>query len=73
MGKTIGAGWSDRLFQTFTGILLILVGLVCFFPFYYIVVVSFATPAEFRQGGSLLFPGNGRCSRTSTFYPPRRS
>ncbi|WP_240763153.1 carbohydrate ABC transporter permease [Paenibacillus thalictri] len=44
------------MFQTANVFVLILVGFICIFPFYYVFVVSFATPEQFRQGGLLLFP-----------------
>ncbi|MEC0271373.1 carbohydrate ABC transporter permease [Paenibacillus anseongense] len=47
---------SDRMFRVSNIVLLTLLGLVCLFPFYYVLVVSFATPAEYRQGGLLLWP-----------------
>ncbi|MGG1555236.1 carbohydrate ABC transporter permease [Paenibacillus ferrarius] len=47
---------GERWFKGFNILFLILVGLVCAFPFYYVIVVSFTTPNEFRQGGLLLFP-----------------
>lgn len=56
MNTTIRPSFSERMFQTGIIVVLSLVGLICLFPFYYIVVVSFATPAEFRLGGLLLFP-----------------
>jgi putative aldouronate transport system permease protein len=56
MNTTIKPSFSERAFQTGIIVVLSLVGLICLFPFYYIVVVSFATPAEFRLGGLLLFP-----------------
>ncbi|MEK3719766.1 carbohydrate ABC transporter permease [Paenibacillus sp. FSL H8-0034] len=56
MNTTIKPSYAERAFQTGIIVVLSLVGLICLFPFYYIVVVSFATPAEFRLGGLLLFP-----------------
>ncbi|MCU6793912.1 carbohydrate ABC transporter permease [Paenibacillus sp. WQ 127069] len=56
MNTKIKSSFSERAFQTGIIVVLSLVGLLCLFPFYYIVVVSFATPAEFRLGGLLLFP-----------------
>ncbi|WP_438347603.1 carbohydrate ABC transporter permease [Paenibacillus sp. FA6] len=47
---------SDRWFGIVNTIVLLLIGLLCLFPFYYVIVISFTTPAEFRQGGLLLFP-----------------
>jgi putative aldouronate transport system permease protein len=56
INTTIKPSYAERAFQTGIIVVLSLVGLICLFPFYYIVVVSFATPAEFRLGGLLLFP-----------------
>ncbi|MZQ80851.1 ABC transporter permease subunit [Paenibacillus sp. 5J-6] len=47
---------SDRVFRVSNIAFLIILGLVCLFPFYYVLVVSFATPVEYRQGGLMLWP-----------------
>ncbi|WP_376701734.1 carbohydrate ABC transporter permease [Cohnella xylanilytica] len=46
----------DRWFARVNAVLLVAVALICLFPFYYVFVVSFASPWEVRQGGLLLFP-----------------
>lgn len=56
MANTLHNTRKDRWFTGINVSLLILFGAACLFPFYYIFVVSFATPEEFRQGGLLLFP-----------------
>jgi putative aldouronate transport system permease protein len=47
---------SDQLFRFVNITLLVILGLACLFPFYYVFVISFTTPAEYRQGGLLLWP-----------------
>ncbi|TBL70330.1 carbohydrate ABC transporter permease [Paenibacillus thalictri] len=56
MPRVLGDSTTNRMFQTANVFVLILVGFICIFPFYYVFVVSFATPEQFRQGGLLLFP-----------------
>ncbi|CAM4247546.1 putative aldouronate transport system permease protein [Paenibacillus endophyticus] len=46
----------DRAFGAINVTILLLVGALCLFPFYYVFVISFTTPEEYRQGGLLLFP-----------------
>lgn len=46
----------DRWFVRINAALLTVAALVCLFPFYYVLVVSFASPEEVRQGGLLLWP-----------------
>lgn len=48
----------DRWFVRINAALLTVAALVCLFPFYYVFVVSFASPEEVRQGGLLLWPSN---------------
>jgi putative aldouronate transport system permease protein len=47
---------GDKTFRVINVLLLSLLGLMCLFPLYYVFVVSFATPTEFRRGGLILFP-----------------
>lgn len=55
--RNVGAGTGERLFDMINIILLVLVGLLCAFPIYYVVVVSFADPLEYiRKNGLVLFP-----------------
>jgi putative aldouronate transport system permease protein len=49
---------GDKAFRIINVLLLSLLGILCVFPLYYVFVVSFATPTEFRQGGLILFPHN---------------
>jgi putative aldouronate transport system permease protein len=50
---------GDRLFTAVNTVLLVIIALVCFFPIYYVVVVSFTDPSEFIQkNGLVLFPEN---------------
>ena len=46
----------DRWFGRANAVLLLLAAAVCLFPFYYVLIVSFASPHEVRQGGLLLWP-----------------
>lgn len=46
----------DRWFIRINAALLVAIALICLFPFYYVFVVSFASPEEVRQGGLLLLP-----------------
>ncbi|MDF2964188.1 MAG: transporter permease [Paenibacillus sp.] len=54
--SAIGSRLSDKLFTGFNAFFLASVALLCLFPFYYVVVVSFATPEQFRQNSLILFP-----------------
>nr|WP_245363796.1 carbohydrate ABC transporter permease [Cohnella thailandensis] len=47
---------GERWFSRVNALVLILVALLCLFPFYYVFIVSFASPAEVRQSVLLLFP-----------------
>lgn len=47
---------NDRLFDTCNLILLAVIGIATFFPFYYVFVVSFTEPSEFIGKGLVLFP-----------------
>lgn len=48
--------WNDRLFSSVNAILLGIVGIVTFFPLYYVFVVSFTDPLEYTTKGLVLFP-----------------
>ena len=37
-------------------IVMTLFAVICFFPFYYILVVSISDPANVREGAMILFP-----------------
>ncbi|OMF27190.1 ABC transporter permease [Paenibacillus sp. FSL H8-0548] len=54
--STIKESRLDRLFGALNVTVLLFVGAICLFPFYYVFVISFTTPEEYRQGGLLLFP-----------------
>lgn len=49
---------NDRLFATVNSLLLGIVGVVTFFPLYYVFVVSFTDPMEYTTKGLVLFPEN---------------
>jgi len=48
--------FADRLFVVFNAGALGLIGLVTFFPLYYVFIVSFTDPSEYIKGGVILFP-----------------
>lgn len=48
--------WGNRLFQLVNGLILGLLAAAAFFPFYYVLVISFADPAEYLQNKLMLFP-----------------
>lgn len=48
--------WSERAFQYFNVTFLTLLSLLCLFPFYYVIVVSFTDPTEYYQKPFILFP-----------------
>lgn len=50
------ASASDRWFSYINVALLGVVGIITFFPLYYIFVVSFTDPSEYIKGGVILFP-----------------
>ncbi|WNR46015.1 carbohydrate ABC transporter permease [Paenibacillus roseipurpureus] len=52
MKESIG----ERIFAKTNFILLLVIGLVSLFPFYYVVIVSFAHPDEFIRSSFILFP-----------------
>jgi ABC-type sugar transport system, permease component len=56
MKSSLMATQGERWFSRVNALVLILVALLCLFPFYYVFVVSFASPAEVRQSVLLLFP-----------------
>ena len=46
-----------RIYDLFINIILLLIGLMCFFPMLYVVSVSLTPYEEYlRQGGIVLFP-----------------
>jgi putative aldouronate transport system permease protein len=47
---------SDRWFSCINVCLLGFIGIVTFFPLYYVFVVSFTDPSEYIKGGIILFP-----------------
>ncbi len=47
---------NDRLFASVNSLLLGIVGMVTFFPLYYVFVVSFTDPMEYTTKGLVLFP-----------------
>jgi putative aldouronate transport system permease protein len=47
---------SERIFDTVNFILLAVIGVVMFFPFYYIITVSFTSYTEFMQSDLVLWP-----------------
>lgn len=47
---------GDRIFNVFNIVLLGIVALVTFFPFYYVLIVSFTDPTEYVQKPFVLFP-----------------
>ncbi len=47
---------NDRLFATVNSLLLGMVGIITFFPLYYVFVVSFTDPMEYTTKGLVLFP-----------------
>lgn len=48
--------FADRLFVAVNAGALGLIGLVAFFPLYYVFIVSFTAPSEYIRGGVILFP-----------------
>lgn len=48
--------WNDRLFTSMNAIILGIVGVITFFPLYYVFVVSFTDPLEYTTKGLVLFP-----------------
>ncbi|MBB6632849.1 carbohydrate ABC transporter permease [Cohnella thailandensis] len=56
MKSSVMATQGERWFSRVNALVLILVALLCLFPFYYVFIVSFASPAEVRQSVLLLFP-----------------
>ncbi|WP_372632093.1 carbohydrate ABC transporter permease [Cohnella sp.] len=56
MKSNLSESTFERWFYAANAVILIVVALICLFPFYYVFVVSFASPEEVRQGGLLLFP-----------------
>ncbi|MFE5322141.1 carbohydrate ABC transporter permease [Paenibacillus sp. NPDC056579] len=48
--------WKDRVFNSLNITFLLVLSLVCLFPFYYITVVSFTDPTEYYQKPFILFP-----------------
>lgn len=49
---------GERLFNGFNIAFLLLLGVTCLFPFYYIAIVSFTDPTEYYQKPFILFPDN---------------
>ncbi|MDF2964310.1 MAG: transporter permease [Paenibacillus sp.] len=49
---------SDRLFALVNVIVLAVIAIVTFFPFYYVLVVSFTDPSEYLSKPFILFPDN---------------
>ncbi|TDF92002.1 carbohydrate ABC transporter permease [Paenibacillus piri] len=47
---------SDRLFSIIIAAVLALIAIVTFFPFYYVLVVSFTEPSEYLSKPFILFP-----------------
>ncbi|WP_028611561.1 carbohydrate ABC transporter permease [Paenibacillus harenae] len=47
---------GERIFSYTNHILLLIIGLVSLFPFYYVVVVSFTDPSEYMKSSFILFP-----------------
>lgn len=47
---------SQQVFQVFNYIFLSLVGLVCFYPFWYVLIASFNSGRDFARGGVYFFP-----------------
>jgi putative aldouronate transport system permease protein len=47
---------NDRLFTSVNALLLGIIGIVTFFPLYYVFVVSFTDPLEYTTKGLVLFP-----------------
>lgn len=54
--KAIRGGWGDRLFQVLNVVILGMLGVITCFPFLYVLMVSFASPAEFAQNRWMLWP-----------------
>lgn len=55
--RSIGTSLGDRIFDAVNNTLLVVIALVCLFPIYYVVVVSFTDPAEhIQKQGLVLFP-----------------
>jgi putative aldouronate transport system permease protein len=47
---------GDRIFNVFNIMVLAVIGILCFFPIYYVFIVSFTDPSEYYKGGAILFP-----------------
>ena len=47
---------SQKVFQVFNYIFLSLIGLVCFYPFWYVLVASFNSGRDFTKGGVYFWP-----------------
>ncbi|MCU6791034.1 MULTISPECIES: carbohydrate ABC transporter permease [Paenibacillus] len=47
---------SDKLFSSAVLLILLVIALTMFFPFYYVFVVSFTSPVEYLRKGLVLFP-----------------